>query len=95
MNTPQIESIIFHHELSGSDDDNADFAVRLTDGRVFSFTAQTPQNILHMMNTSYTETLEWIHEGDIIVRRIDEECIRVTIEKCLQLGIERFGILQI
>ncbi|MBV9468625.1 MAG: hypothetical protein JO316_00020 [Abitibacteriaceae bacterium] len=89
-----IKNIQYYSELSGSADDSIDLAVELTDGRIFLFVAITPQHILTMMATNYKDDLEWVEQGMLIVRRIDEECINAALEKCLSYGIELFGVEQ-
>ena len=86
--------IIFYSELPDVADGNLDFAVELADGRSYAFTAYTPKNLLYLMDGNYKEKLEWVERGTIIVRRIDEECIRCAVNVCIEQGIEWFGIEQ-
>lgn len=88
-----LKELHLYSELSGSEDDNVDFAVELLDGRIYSFTAYTPRNIARLMEEVYPHDLQWVECGNVIVKRIDESCLRAAVEKCLHLGIEKFGVL--
>ncbi len=80
-------------EIAGSDDDNVDVFVRLPDGRGFSFTVFTLRNIERLMMTEYEDDLAFVSPGMMIVRRMDEECIRAAVDKTLKYGIiEQIGV---
>lgn len=89
-----LKSITYHRALSGDDNDNVDFAIELCDGRTFSFVAITPKNILKLLETEYADRKEWVEDHYVIVRNISEVCIQAAIERCIELGIERFGVEQ-
>lgn len=90
----KIIKVTYYGVVSESSDDNIDISVELNDGQSFNFTVYTAQNIVSLMDTQYSESLEWVCEGMIIVRRIDETCILAALQKCIEIGIEKFGIRQ-
>lgn len=72
--------------------DNTDVTVTLGDGRVFSFTAFTPLNLMSLMDR---ERVAYVLSEDMVVlREITETNVRAAVEEMLEdENIERFGIL--
>lgn len=71
--------------------DNTDVTVELDDGRVYSFTAFTPLNLMSLINQ---ESLGYfLCEDMLVLGAIDEKNVRSAVEEMLEDdNIDRFGL---
>lgn len=88
----QIETISFLGEVEDRFNDNLDIFVSLRNGKTYSFTVFTVSNLVKLMNQN--EEKSFVCPDFLIVRELSLDCILDGISTCLELGIERFGILQ-
>lgn len=66
----------------GHEDNNIDVRAVLASGRTIIFTVFTPRNILRLMNDD-PDAKSFVCPGMLIVRRIDEDCLRDAVESWL------------
>lgn len=74
-------------DWDGTDDGNVDVRAVFSSEREVIFTAFTPKNILRLLHESLLDAKSFLVPNMLIVRRIDEECLRDAVQHWMDAGM--------
>jgi hypothetical protein len=90
LHHPKIAALHLAGEAVDQTDDNVDLLLELVDGRRFSFTAFTPQNLARLIQ----DRQSFVSPGLLVVRQLSDEALVDAITDAVEQGVEQFGVLQ-